>query len=158
MLVLFMGVATYLVARTHAPFSPVFPSSSEVGIQLNSITGTLYSPSVGNTLLSSSLSLGSRQCCPEHESTALSLRASKTALKHLAPYAFPRVQQECSRLLTEHKKRLNDLKSKNERGLGSCYCRVIAGGRGCGCAYKQTPSANCIAGSVTIGPSYTKSR
>ena len=49
-----------------------------------------------------------------HESTALSLRASKTALKHLAPYAFPRVQQELARLLTEHKKWLNDLKSKHE--------------------------------------------
>jgi hypothetical protein len=53
------------------------------GIQLNSITGTLYSPSVGNALLSSSLSLGSPPVLPRaHESTALSLRASKTALKH----------------------------------------------------------------------------
>ena len=104
-----------IVLLVGAPFSPVFPSSSEVGIQLNSITGTLSSPSVGNTLLSSSLSLGSPPVLPRaHESTALSLRASKTALKHLAPYAFPRVQQELARLLTEHKKRLNDLKSKHE--------------------------------------------
>ena len=76
---------------------------------------TFKHPSVGNTLLSSSLSLGSPPVLPRaHESTALSLRASKTALKHLAPYAFPRVQQELARLLTEHKKRLNDLKSKHE--------------------------------------------
>ena len=74
--------------------------------------------SVGNPLLSSlslcntlaSTSIGSLPGLPQaQESTALSSRAANTALKDVSPCAFLRVQQEFTRLLTEHKKRLNDL-------------------------------------------------